>query len=234
MSELRILYKDKIKGSYHDESVLITSIKYTKVLKNLVVVSLPENPPKSEQASNAASKDPGTLTGSDVYDPEVYKSPASKGSDALKLKPLNIINTSRAYSTMKSEPYQKINIAQPGGSLCLFSRAPSIIRLARHSNGSFYFEGLDSNNLIHSQRLKEILNGIIGKIRELESVNDKGYINSTRLSDYPVLSGYLRPYVNSKVLAKYDDSALANLSEKAKLQIIDKELTLREKRVLII
>jgi hypothetical protein len=42
--------------------------------------------------------------------------------------------------------------------------------------------------------------------------------------------GYLRPYVNSKVLEKLDDSALANLSEKEKLQIIDKELTLREKR----
>jgi hypothetical protein len=134
---------------------------------------------------------------------------------------------------MKSEPYQKINIAQPGGSLCLFTRVPSLIKLARHSNGSFYLDGLESNNLMHSQRLREILDSIIAKILELESINAKGYVNSTRLSDYPILSGYLEPYVKSVKLASLDGVGLAKLSEQGKLNLIDSELTLREKRVII-
>jgi hypothetical protein len=128
---------------------------------------------------------------------------------------------------------KNININVTGQASSV-SRAPPIIRLVRDSNGSFTFEGLESNNLLHSQRLKEILDGIKGKIRELESVTDKGYINSTRLSDFPVLSGYLRPYIKSKRLEKLDGVALSKLSEKEILQILDKELTFREKRVLII
>ena len=74
-----------------------------------------------------------------------------------------------------------------------------LIRLERLHTGSFYFSGLESissEELLHSDRLKEIYESITGIVRELESINDRGYITSTKLSDFPVLSGYLEEYVN--------------------------------------
>lgn len=252
MSELREASKGGLRAYYHGEELLITSIKYTMVVTKIVEESLPVKPesdavpvmtskdgtkdseqPLSEFVSNEqevlGEEDLGEEDLGNLNNPGRGASGYSKLSDCVKS-----VNISRSYSTKASSPYEKINIAPVVNHVCLYHRVPSLIRLERGENGSFYFEGLNSTNLLHSQRLKEILNGIIGIIRELESVNDKGYINSTRLSDYPVLSGYLRPYVKSKFLEKLDDGALARLSESEKSSVIDKELTLREKRVLII
>lgn len=104
----------------------------------------------------------------------------------------------------------------------------------RSPNGSFSFDGIESVNLLHSRHLKDILDSITGKILDIESINAKGYVNSTRLSDYPVLSGYLEAYVKSKKLAKMGADALEGLSAQERMKRIDSELTLREKRVLII
>lgn len=226
MSELRSVNKDSIKASYHGESVLITSIKYTRVVKTLVVASLPDSPVKSVQTSNAVSNDPVPFSGSDPTESEAPVSGLRSG-----LKPLN---KSRPYSTMASVPYYKINKAPSVNQVCLYSRVPPLIRLSRLENGSFKFDGLDSVNLLHSRGLKEVLDSIKGKMRELESINDKGYINSTRLSDYPVLSGYLKPYVKSKKLDKLEIDELESMGEQGILNLLDKGLTLREKRVLVV
>lgn len=233
MSELRSMHK--LRGSYHDECVLITSIKYTKVIKTLVVESLPDSSVISDQVSNAESNDPVVFSGSDSIESEVSNvsvSVSSKASDGLSFA--NKVGNSRPYSTKASVPYHKINTPPVVNRVCLFSRFPSVIRLERSTNGSFYFDGLDAVNLLHSQRLKEILDGITGKILEIDSINDKGYVNSTRLSDYPVLRDYLDSYVKPKKLEKLDDETLAGLSNQKRLNLIDSALTLREKRIMII
>jgi hypothetical protein len=110
---------------------------------------------------------------------------------------------------------------------------PSLIKLERSSNGSFKFN-LDDINLLHSQRLKEILDSISEKIKEVESLNAKGYVNTTRLSDYPLLNGYLDSYVKNKELEEMDSGALSRLSTRERMEKLDSSLTLREKRVLIV
>lgn len=219
----------ELKDSYHDEGVLITSIKYTKIIKTLVVESLPESSVKSVQLSNAESNDPVPFSGSDSNESEAPVSGIGSG-----LNPVNKKIQTRPYSTMSSVPYYKINKVPSVKQVCLYSRVPSLIRLERSKNGSFYFDGLESVNLLHSQRLKEILDSITGKIMEIDSLNDKGYVNSTRLSDYPVLCGYLEAYIKSKKLENLDEDALVGLSVQERLNKIDSVLTLREKRVLII
>jgi hypothetical protein len=226
MSELRLKYGDKMKSSYHDESILISSIKYTKILKTLVVVSLPAETVKSDQALSAGSNDPVPFSGSDSIESEA---PVSGLGSVLN--PVNKKIQTRHYSTKALLPYYKINNAPSVKQVCLFSRVPPVIRLERSKNGSFYFSGLESVDVLHGRHLKDILDGIIGKVRELESVNDKGYQNSTRLSDYPVLSGYLIPYVKSK---KLESMSMKDMNEKDILNTLDKVLTLNEKRVLVV
>lgn len=119
---------------------------------------------------------------------------------------------------------------------CILPEEPSkasvlpVIRLERKEDGSFYFSGLDeykNSELLDSRILKEILDCITGKIRELESVNDKGYINFTQLSKYPVLCDYLPAYV----ILKEDLPADSDYEDQ--LDALDSSLSLREKRVII-
>jgi hypothetical protein len=89
MTEIRSKYKGEVKSSYHDESILITSIKYTKVIKTLVVASLSDKVGKSSSSLNAGSND--------TVSPSV--------SDPTALSPKM---QSRHYSTKASVPYTKI------------------------------------------------------------------------------------------------------------------------------
>jgi len=150
----------------------------------------------------------------------------TKVSDPTALSPKM---QSHHYSTTAIVPYTKIMKTPKVDGMCFYSRMPSLIKLERSSNGSFKYD-LDGINLLHSQRLKEILDSITEKIKEVESINAKGYVNTTRLSDYPLLNGYLDTYVKSK---KVKIKKLG-LSTVERLEKLDSSLTLREKRVLIV
>jgi len=218
MSEIRSKYKGSVKPSYHDESVLITSIKYTKVVKTLVVASLSDKVEKSSSPLNAGSNDTVSPSESDTL-------------ESKALRPVTQKMQSRLYSTAASLPYVKIIKPPKVSGVCLYSRMPSLLKLERSSNGSFKFN-LDGINLLHSQRLKEVLDSISEKIKEVESINAKGYVNTTSLSNYPVLCNYLDAYVLCKKLEVADPDGVMSTVER--LKIIDSTLTLREKRVLII
>jgi len=225
MSEVRSKYKGKVKSSYHDESVLITSIKYTKVIKTLVLASLSDKVLNPSSPLNTGLNDTVSPTVSDPLESKAQKVPEPLSSVTPKMQ-------SRHYSTKASVPYTKIMKTPKVDGVCFYSRMPSLIKLKRSSNGSFNFDldgiNLDGINLLHSQRLKEVLDCITVKINEVESINAKGYVNTTRLSDYPVLNGYLDTYVKIKELEKMDSDALSRLEK------LDSCLTLREKRVLIV
>lgn len=240
MAEIRSKYKGEVKSSYHDESILITSIKYTKVIKTLVVASLSDKVVKSSSSLITDSND--TVSPS-VSDPSESK--ALKVTSALS--PVTPKIHSRHYSTWSGgmgdgydmgvemgflSPITKI-VKDPKVEAVCLKRLPSLIKLERSSNGSFKFN-LDGVNLLHSQRLKEVLDEIIKKVRDVESINAKGYVNTTRLSDYPILKTYLDTYVKSKKLEKLDTDTLAGLSTVERLEKLDSILTLREKRVLIV
>jgi hypothetical protein len=242
------MYKDQIKVSYHDENVLITSIRYTK--KTLVEENLPSIAPNSDTSSSkAASKDPVAFTGSDAFESEVsnvgvlgmLKSPvagvseSSKVSDTLKLNSVNNKNSSRSYSTHVVPAMDLVSYVVPAMDL-----VPYGVRLLRKSNGKFYIEGInllnpDSPDLkVH---LSVLIAQISGLMREIESVNAGGYCNLTRLSDIPVISDYLKVYVQSDKpeISDYlkSEEALDQLGKHGVLKAIDKLLTQHEKRVLL-
>jgi len=245
MSELRSLYKGRIESEYHDETILITSIKYTRVVKTLVVASLPDNVDKSPS--------PPLITGSnDAVSPSVSGPSESKVSNGVKVAPLGVLgnkksvnqiqsrefsssSSSSSSSSIKSSqplslvPYYKINTLPKLNQICLYSRKPSVITMERLLTGQYSFGDLRCVNLLHSQRLKEILDCITEEISKIESINDKGYVNTTRLSDYPVLNNYLDTYVKNK-----DSDVLVGLSNRERLEKLDSSLSLREKRVLIV
>jgi hypothetical protein len=240
MSEVREVYKD-VRASYPGEDVKITNVKCTKVMKPLLEykMSVIDSTPISD--SKVVSKDPDT-----GLKPEAETGSLSDESDSYKLlskeqgskpKAPNQKPGVRSYSTKvsfsKNWSKSVVEYSLPQQQYICLPRVPSIIRLVRGSNGSFYFEGLESTNLLHSHRLREVLSSITGKIRELESINDKGYITSTKISDYPVLSGYLKSYVTNDSLSRLSVEGLAKLGDRGVLNILDESLTLREKRVLI-
>ena len=247
MSEIRSMYKDAIKGSYHDENVLITSIRYTK--KTLVEENLPPIAPDSDTSSSkAASKDPVAFAGSDAFESEVsnvgilgkLKSPvaplseSSKVSETLKINSVNK-NSSRSYSTKVVPAMDLVSYVVP-----VMDLVPYGVRLLRKSNGKFYIEGInllkaDSPDLkVH---LSALIAQISGLMREIESVNVGGYCNLTRLSDIPVISEYLKVYVQSDKpeLSDYlkGGDAQDQLGKQGVLKALDNYLTQREKRVLL-
>lgn len=236
--ELRGSSKFGISACYPGEELPITSIKYARVVTTIVEDSLPSkasNPsselvsanPSSELVSaNEETKDSEEPLSESVSNESKVYGQVALGSASVGSK--------RYYSTKAIVPYQKENIVPQPAGIVPFHRVPSLIKMVRSPNGSFKFDGLDLVNLLHSRGLKDVLDSIKGKMRELESINDKGYINSTRLSDYPVLSGYLKPYVKSKKLDKLEIDELESMGEQGILNLLDKGLTLREKRVLVV
>jgi len=227
MSELRT-EREGIAPEYHDEKLLITSIKYTRVVRTLVVASLP-----SKEVLKSESQP--LITGPyDAVSPSVSGPSESKALKVTEaLSPVTQKMQSRQYSTNAIVPYTKI-IPEPKLEGVCLNRVPSLIKLVRSPNGSYKFEGLETSNLLGYRALNNILNEVKKKQRELESLTFKGYVNSTRLSDYPVLSGYLEAYVKCKKLEKMDPEALLGLSDQEKMNMIDNVLTMNEKRVLVV
>jgi hypothetical protein len=105
----------------------------------------------------------------------------------------------------------------------LVSGRTPLISLVRGSSGSYTLSGLEGVNLFHSQRLREILKIIKSVSKELESINIRGFVTSTHLSDYPIMKDYLKEYVKADPRHKGGSS----------LKSLDSRLTLREKRVLV-
>lgn len=213
MREYQELYNSGFQLSV--EGMELTSIKYERLI--LVQETLPQSSVKSPDAV-APSADSASLP--------------SRVETLVNSVPQKI--QSRHYSTKASFPCQKeIIVPQPVG-IVPFHRVPAVIRLSRLANGSFKFDGLDTVNLMHVRPLQAVLNEVRGKLRDLESITAKGYVNSTCLSDYPVLSGYLEAYVKCKKFDKMEPEALSRLSVQEKLSMLDSVLTLNEKRVLVV
>jgi hypothetical protein len=105
----------------------------------------------------------------------------------------------------------------------LVSGRTPLISLVRGSSGSYILSGLEGVNLLHSQRLREILKSIRSVSEELASINSRGFVTSTLLSDYPILKDYLKEYVKADPRDKGEIS----------LKRLDSRLTLGEKRVLV-
>jgi hypothetical protein len=216
-----------------EEKVLITSIKYTKPVPTLFEVCLPDISAVSDTPSNVASKDAGTFTVSDAFDTEV----SNIGGYNSAKKSVNNISKSRSYSTLTLTLDRSSILA-----LVPYVRSPldivptAPISFIRDRSGFFKFEGLGviyekSPDLL--RHLGDVINEISGVLKEIESVNTSGYCNLTGLSDLPVLSGYLKSFVNNEKLAALSIEGLAKLGERGVLNTLDKSLTLGEKRVLL-
>jgi hypothetical protein len=260
MSDLREASKGGLRASYHGEELLITSIKYTRVVTTIVEESLPVKP-VSDAVSVMTSKD-GTkdseqpLSESVSNEEEVLGKPGAPASGYSKLS--DGVKSVRNYSThtrthtrspvqvsdsVSLVPYVKSDkaiVPYVSGFKAEEAQFHSEISLLRSENGSFYLNNVglltpDSINLrIHLRQLIALLNGLK---KELESVNSNGYCNLTRISDVPVLSGYLINYVNSDIIDSLSsDGNLSSLSSEVKVGLLndlDAKLSLREKRVLL-
>jgi hypothetical protein len=235
MSELREASKGGLRACYHGEELLITSIKYTRVVTTIVEESLPVKPVSdvaSVMTSKDETKDPvAPLSGSVSFEPE-----ASSVGVLGKLKGGNLIQA-RSFCTMKSEPVSLVPYVSPRLDL-----VPRVINLLRDEKGSFYLDEISMNLLnVDSPDLKEHLSRLITLIRvmyqSIESVNDGGYCNITRLSDIPVISDYLKVYVQTTdpELTDYLKSirALDEIGLQRVLKHFDEVLTQREKVVLL-
>jgi hypothetical protein len=186
----------------YNSEISLRSSSITSIKYKRVQVSLVEETLPVKASSSFASKESGLSR-------EV---PSSK-----KLLQLREYST----TTVKTSPSRIVGIVP-------FHRVPPSVTLKRLDNGSFEFEGLDRAHLLNVRPLTDILHLLKEKLRELESINSRGYINSTRLSAYPILSGYLPSYVEAP---KKD---LSSKTEEELIQILDDRLTLNEKRVLVV
>lgn len=233
MSELRGMHNNSIRDYYHGEEVKIRSIKYTRVVTTLVEEVMPE----SEYSSNSTMTPKG--------DSEEIEKPLSEsvsiehGFTGLGLgkKTRKNLMQSRQFSTMKSEPVSLVPYVSPHLDL-----VPRVIKLLRDDKGSYYLDAISINLLkLESPDLKEHLSSLITHIRDLfrsvESVNDNGYCNITRLSDVPVIADYLKVYLqtgNSEVTDYLKSSrALDEIGLQGVLKRFDEVLTPREKVVLL-
>lgn len=70
-------------------------------------------------------------------------------------------------------------------------------------------------------------------VRNMGSVSSKGYVNSGRLSEIPELGEYLKSYVVSKKLGEISPEVIEKMDPKHVLDIIDSDLTIGEKNVLL-
>lgn len=258
MLEMREASKDGIRSNYHGEELLITSIKYTRVVTTIVEDSLPEKP-SSEVVSVMASKEetkdseqPLSASVSSEYEvftkppgnPDFQKLPGSPESGCSKISDgVKSVTSSRSYSTQTHRPVQisasvsLVPYVSPPVDL-----VPRKISLLRGVNGSFYLDEVSMNLLnIDSPDLKDHLSSLITQIRgvyeSIESVNAGGYCNITRLSDMPEISSYLNVYVHhpKSDIDSYLQSSkgLDELGLKGILKAYDNILTAREKVVLL-
>lgn len=111
MSELRSLYKGRIESVYHEESILITSIKYTRVVKTLVVASLPDNVVNSSsQPLITASDDTVSPSVSDPSESKDSMSGSGSSKVSVSLSPVTKMIHSRHYSTKVSVPLSLVPV----------------------------------------------------------------------------------------------------------------------------
>jgi hypothetical protein len=231
MSELRGIPKNQLKDYYHGEEVIITSIKYTRVVTTLVEEIMPDkiSESSSTMTQKGESKDfEQPLSESDSIEPGF-----TRLGKANVFKPIQL----RQFSTMKSEPVSLVPYVSPRLDL-----VPRVISLLRDEKGLFYLDAISMNLLnVDSPDLKEHLSSLITLIRtmyqSMESVNARGYCNITRLSDIPVISDYLKVYVRTTdpELTDYLKSsrALDEIGLQRVLKHFDEVLTQREKVVLL-
>jgi hypothetical protein len=241
MSELRDMHKNKIKDYYHGEEVIITSIKYTRVVTTLVEEIMPDK--ISESSSTMTQKGESSSTMTQKGEAKDFEQPLSESVSIepgfTRLGKKNGVNQmqSRQFSTKKSEPVSLVPYVSPRLDL-----VPRVISLLRDEKVLFYLDDISMNLLnVDSPDLKEHLSSLITLIRRIyesmESVNAGGYCNITRLSDIPVISDYLKVYVQTTdpELTDYLKSsrALDEIGLQRVLKHFDEVLTQREKVVLL-
>jgi hypothetical protein len=242
-------YQDLYNSEISLRSSSITSIKYKRLQVSLVEETLPVKPVSLDsfelkgQVFSRSVPSPKKFLQLREYSTTTEKSspsPSPSRSPSPSATPSIIVGISLEGERERAEESGII----PGGLIAIstkdsvrkssyrcgkvtyeyiVSNKSPVIKLVRDRSGSYTLSGLDGVNLLHSQRLREILKSISSVSEELESINARGYVNSTKLSDFPVLSGYLKEYVKPKAGAKGENS----------LNQLDSCLTLREKRVLV-
>jgi len=106
--------------------------------------------------------------------------------------------------------------------------------LLREANGNYVFADREAVVCPSTADYLRKLLSDLGKIEaELVSVTAKGYVEDSKLSTFPVLKDYLKTYVQSKTLDGMSAEKMKLLSNQKILDIIDGDLTMREKPIIM-
>lgn len=226
MREYQELYNSDFQLSA--EGMELTSIKYKRLI--LVQETLPQSSVKSPDAvsPSADSASLPSRVGSPPAPSQIRKYSTRTLKPGSEVQTVTKSSTGVVHTrTVYPDGIIKTETKRPDGIVVPLQRMDPKVLLLREENGSYKFTGIDSITLSDVRSLQDILTAVKEKQRHIDLINTKGYVNSTRLSSYPILKGYLKTYINEKEPG-------ANVQRvDVTLESLDNRLTLNEKRVLV-
>jgi hypothetical protein len=109
--------------------------------------------------------------------------------------------------------------------------------LTRDEKGNFKINLIDFENMSDLEKnvanLRLLKADLLLLENRLASVVEGGYVKDIKLSTFPILREYLANYVESKSLGALPAEGLKILSKQKRLDIIDGDLSINERRILM-